>query len=80
MLTQLRRDIDQSRLPLIILASKKNFEVWEKLALRYPNTWVEPESLRQVPEQLKNLAEVRIAKAGAPSSRLRNARCSRPKR
>ena len=49
-LTQLRRDQDLGRLPLIVFSKLENREKLNKLCERYPNTYVELETFLELPE------------------------------
>jgi hypothetical protein len=68
-LAQFRGDQDSGRLPLLVLADKKDRERLQRLAKGYRNTWVLPEVMTTMPEELKTEIEQRIKEsAGAKLS------------
>jgi hypothetical protein len=68
LLTQLRRDSDVGRLPLLIFTDLKRQEWLSRAAGRFANTWVYPAVLATTSTELKNTLESHIA--GAAGAKL----------
>jgi hypothetical protein len=63
-LAQFRQDKESRLLPLFILADKKGQETAPRLAARYQNTWVVPEVITTLADDLKATIEKGITDAG----------------
>jgi hypothetical protein len=63
-LTQFRSDHDNGLLPLVVFAEKKQMQRLGKTTAHYRNTWVVPEIVASMPDELKATLEEKIQLTG----------------